>query len=523
MHQLEVLRGICHAFGSAADLNEATSSVARWVRDAVAFEQATVRLFLPDDSGELLMDADEPRTDGSRDQARRRSVFTSRSPVQVELGDRSDDMLAVLPLVSRGEPVGVLEVVAPKEKLTARWDVLSAVASQTAILIRNLREKSRLARQVTSMRETVALTRDLMGVETTEKAVRTTTSFFFDQFQLPIAAWLASDEDDELHLLTMRGIEHAPTEELESKMGVLPRWESLAEAEQDQLLERFAHIVGVDDALAADAGEATLIVGQAPSSLQPSLDAVAALLKDVLLYIGTVARAERGSKELDVGLAVAAHEILGPLLATRNSLELLLGTLGASGAYEDLLRRSHKELEQLATFISPLLQWAVGGTDLYRKPIDLVQVTHDAVESCRVEGKEDRISVSAPVSAIVRADDKHLRTAISNVLRNSLAYSPPQSEVLVTFETTDEHVTFAASNKGPSIPPAERKTIFDPFARGRAGNLSKEGFGLGLFIARRVVEAHQGSIWVESSGGGATFRIRLPRGQLGGAREPVPA
>jgi signal transduction histidine kinase len=165
----------------------------------------------------------------------------------------------------------------------------------------------------------------------------------------------------------------------------------------------------------------------------------------------------------------------------------------------------------------------VGGTDLYRKPIDLVQVTHDAVESCRVEGKEDRISVSAPVSAIVRADDKHLRTAISNVLRNSLAYSPPQSEVLVTFETTDEHVTFAASNKGPGIPPAERKTIFDPFARGRAGHLSKEGFGLGLFIARRVVEAHQGSIWVESNGGGATFRIRLPRGQLGGAREPVPA
>ena len=64
----------------------------------------------------------------------------------------------------------------------------------------------------------------------------------------------------------------------------------------------------------------------------------------------------------------------------------------------------------------------------------------------------------------------------------------------------------------PLLPAAERDALFDPFVRGQAGRHNRMGAGLGLFITRRVVEAHGGRVWVESNGRGATFHIELPTG-----------
>jgi signal transduction histidine kinase len=65
-------------------------------------------------------------------------------------------------------------------------------------------------------------------------------------------------------------------------------------------------------------------------------------------------------------------------------------------------------------------------------------------------------------------------------------------------------------DRGPGIPPGERHSIFDPFMRGAASHLARSGNGLGLFIARRVLEAHGGSVWLTSGRSGATFTLELP-------------
>src|SRR6266511_4091726 len=127
-----------------------------------------------------------------------------------------------------------------------------------------------------------------------------------------------------------------------------------------------------------------------------------------------------------------------------------------------------------------------------------------------MERGERRVAVTISTRATVMADGKHIRAAVSNLIRNALQYSPWDRPVIVHVEPGVGSVTLRVKDDGPGIPLAEREVIFDPLARGEAGRASRGGTGLGLFIARRVAEAHGGRIWIESTGPGATFHLELP-------------
>ena len=99
---------------------------------------------------------------------------------------------------------------------------------------------------------------------------------------------------------------------------------------------------------------------------------------------------------------------------------------------------------------------------------------------------------------------------MANVVRNALGYSPPTTPVTVCVETDGDVARVLVRDRGPGIPAAERHLIFDPFARGGAADGGRGGKGLGLFIARRVVEAHGGVIGLRPVRPGAEFCIELP-------------
>ena len=109
-----------------------------------------------------------------------------------------------------------------------------------------------------------------------------------------------------------------------------------------------------------------------------------------------------------------------------------------------------------------------------------------------------------------RADARQLGGAIANVVRNALAYAPSGSPVKIDVDTDGERARIRVRDRGPGIPAAERHLIFDPFARGRLAAENRCGKGLGLFIARRIVEAHGGSIGLRSARPGTEFCIELP-------------
>jgi signal transduction histidine kinase len=126
-----------------------------------------------------------------------------------------------------------------------------------------------------------------------------------------------------------------------------------------------------------------------------------------------------------------------------------------------------------------------------------------------MEVGEERVSLAAPSQAVVDADGKHLKAAVANVLRNALAYSPPGSRVSVDVRRGKDSFRVLVKDEGPGIPAETQQDIFESFVRGQAGRLSRRGLGLGLFIARKVVEAHGGAISLHSNRG-TTFKIRLP-------------
>ena len=127
----------------------------------------------------------------------------------------------------------------------------------------------------------------------------------------------------------------------------------------------------------------------------------------------------------------------------------------------------------------------------------------------------------------MRADATRIEQVLNNLIGNAVKYSPQGSQVQVTVTGGDDRVSIAVSDEGPGISPSLQGQIFRPFSRGPSEHEEVEGIGLGLYVSKRILEAHGGSIEVSSSGGrGATFLMTLPRGLLGaeaGQQEPEPA
>jgi two-component system OmpR family sensor kinase len=223
-----------------------------------------------------------------------------------------------------------------------------------------------------------------------------------------------------------------------------------------------------------------------------------------------VASAERRHERLDLGIALTAHEVRGPLVGSLAIIERLLMERDHEDEDRALLNRSRKQLEQLSRLVDSLLRWAVAGRPLEMRSYDLLKLAREAADSCAGETGADRVVVTGDLGIAVMADPDHLRGAVANVIRNALLYSPPNTEVTVGVEAENGKALMKVRDRGPGVPAGERDSIFDPFMRGSAAHLARSGSGLGLFIARRVLEAHGGAVWLTSKGSGAVFTLAVP-------------
>jgi two-component system, OmpR family, sensor kinase len=173
-----------------------------------------------------------------------------------------------------------------------------------------------------------------------------------------------------------------------------------------------------------------------------------------------------------------------------------------------LLRSSTDELERLSSSVESLLALSLTPLVLNLERANLVRLVREAVSSCTVDGRRDRVWVKAPSSISIVADKASLRAAIANVVRNGLLYSPDSTNVIVEVRKRNGVATVLVKDSGPGIAPAEREAIFRPFVRGRAGRRTA-GTGVGLALAKQVIEAHHGTIAVRSNGSGSAFEIRV--------------
>jgi signal transduction histidine kinase len=219
--------------------------------------------------------------------------------------------------------------------------------------------------------------------------------------------------------------------------------------------------------------------------------------------------ARKAEKEL---LANVSHELRTPLARIHVALELI------QAPDEDVRRRLSvvaEELDELERLIADVLTTSrleLAQSPLQRAPVSAVQLVEKGRQRVLALEPERPVQAEVQPGLEVLADEPLLARALDNLLDNARKYGGgPRSPIRVDARQENGEAVIAVSDAGAGIPAGELERIFDPFYRGNAARARETGFGLGLALARRIVEAHGGSIRASNEpGGGARIEMRLP-------------
>ncbi len=245
-----------------------------------------------------------------------------------------------------------------------------------------------------------------------------------------------------------------------------------------------------------------------PGSMEAS--GTALILRDVTQEIE--------QREMKRGvISTVSHQLKTPLTALRMSIHLLLEERvgGLNAKQTELLLAAREESERLVEIIGDWLDLdriASGKAQLTLGPAAPRELVQEAVASLLAEARDKGVGLMNEVSEElpeVLADESKLRQVFLNLFSNALRFTPPGGTVRVQAFAEEERVRFTVQDTGAGIPPEHLPHIFEPFYRGAEGD-NKSGVGLGLTIVKQLVEAHGGSVGVESTTGqGTTFSFTL--------------
>ncbi|MDH5469474.1 MAG: PAS domain-containing sensor histidine kinase [Gammaproteobacteria bacterium] len=219
-------------------------------------------------------------------------------------------------------------------------------------------------------------------------------------------------------------------------------------------------------------------------------------------------------------VAHLSHELKTPL----NVLAMYSETLLGDDMQDEALRIEaanviHDEVERLAMLISNMLSITkieMGSLSIERKRVKLRDLLQDAFDSCTRSGKDKNLkfSLDLPMEISPVALDKNLmRVAINNLLTNAIKYSNPGGAVSMSVEETEQTVRVSVRDNGVGISPEDQERIFDKFFRSEDDNVrQRSGHGLGLSLAREIIQLHHGTLNVNSTPGeGSEFIVEFSK------------
>jgi signal transduction histidine kinase len=212
----------------------------------------------------------------------------------------------------------------------------------------------------------------------------------------------------------------------------------------------------------------------------------------------------------------ASHELRAPIGAMQSLMRAALGQVPAATPGHELLDRAVTRSESTLDLIDDLLRYSrlTTAAALGRfEPVDLAEVARAAAELFRAQAEEKgvRLDVDA-ASARVRGVREGLTDLVDNLISNAVRYTPAGGRVTVKTGPEDGQAVITVADTGIGIPPDELPRLFEEFFRGEAARKTvMHGTGLGMAIAKRVVDMHGGRIGIESEvGRGTTLRVVLP-------------
>jgi signal transduction histidine kinase/DNA-binding NarL/FixJ family response regulator len=230
-------------------------------------------------------------------------------------------------------------------------------------------------------------------------------------------------------------------------------------------------------------------------------------------------RLSQAKRTLAHVLSVTSHDLRAPLATVQSSMDTVIG--GFAGdvniKQKELLSGGRQRISDLLSMIDNLLDISfveIRAIDFEK--MDLSEVVAISIGDVSGIAQEKAIGLRSSIPSALPATlgiPKRLRQVLTNLLSNAIKFTAPGGIVTVTARETDDKIELYVSDTGIGIPPEELPRIFGDFYRGM--KVDAEGAGLGLSIAKKIVEAHGGSIWAVSpdpeTGKGTRFGVSLPR------------
>ena len=221
-------------------------------------------------------------------------------------------------------------------------------------------------------------------------------------------------------------------------------------------------------------------------------------------------------------ISTVSHELRTPLTSIKGALALTLG--GAMGELPEktrtLLSTAHKNCDRLVLLVNDILDLSrieSGKMDFEMEDVDLSLLVADAITANKAYGEEYEVTFSASGTeepVLITGNPGRLMQVMDNLMSNAAKFSNPGGTVEISLERQGPTTRISVKDHGVGIPDEQRSVIFDRFVQGDSSDKrQKGGTGLGLNIAKTIIEKHGGSICFRSEvGSGTTFFIDLPAG-----------
>lgn len=238
-------------------------------------------------------------------------------------------------------------------------------------------------------------------------------------------------------------------------------------------------------------------------------------LKQVIVYVRDITERKKADDIKDEFIGLVSHELRTPLTIIIGAINTVLSEFKnlSPDEIESLLTDASLEAESLAHIVSNLLELSRAQAQrlsLFVEPVRIDLIAKSVVEKVSRQSASHRFSMKFPPQLpMVNGDSLRLELILHNIVENAVKYSPDHSEVRVFARVRKGEMVVGVADQGIGVSAHEQSQIFRPFQR--MANKESGGVGLGLIVCKRLIEAHNGRIWVESEPGkGSTFYISIP-------------
>ncbi len=249
-------------------------------------------------------------------------------------------------------------------------------------------------------------------------------------------------------------------------------------------------------------------------SINSFIDVIAVALDKAFLY-KELQDANEKLKELDKlkteFLSLASHQLRSPLTAIKGYTSMLLeGSFGeVNKNQKDAIDRVFESTNHLTKVVEDLLNVTKieqGGMKYEMAPFDIKTAASDLARdlSITAEHKGLKLEFSSPEAnpIMVNGDMEKIRQVMLNLIDNSIKYTEKGGTITVSVKKDPQYVVFSVTDNGMGISAETLPTLFKKFNRGEGGKVNTGGSGLGLYLAKQIIEAHKGRVWAESAGAG---------------------